>query len=177
MKGDGRDLEGDPHQQGEDRDARENGHAAAVLPGVCGEGLADRQQVECAELAVQQGDAVDHDRAGDCTEQHVFDGGLGREPVFLAEARDGVGRQRSHFHGQQDHQQVCGADHEGHAEGTADKENEELDGVDLVTGLPVGCGLVSEIPESADQREKNRDEADEEVGELIGNQHRGAARR
>ena len=121
-------------------------------------------QVARAERAGEQRDAVEHDAAGARPVDDVLERRLAARPLPLQEPRQRVARQARHLDRDEDHQQVVRGGHQHHAERAAEQERVEVGGV-------VAVGDAGQLREEDGQERGDEDEAANEAGEGIGDEH------
>src|SRR6185437_2594483 len=90
------------------------------------DGGGDVGDARAAGGAVDQRDSVEEEGRGEGAEKEILERGFGALRTAAAEARHDVGGDRGDFEGDEDQQQLHGARHEHHADGSEEHEGEEF---------------------------------------------------
>ena len=154
MEGHERNLEG---QSREEEDQRHD------LERRTGEPLRHVVEIERADGAVQERDAVEHQSAGEQRAEDVFGSGLGRMAAVLVERHQTGRRDRRQFQPEEEHQEIARADHEEHAEQRRKRQQVELP---LLVARIVAPQPAVRL-EADQQRADRKDALDDAVHRLI----------
>ena len=149
---------------------------------VLGKGDGKVRKLQGARPEVKKRQTVQTDARSDRTHDEILHSSLGTLSTFLDEGHQNIGRKRSQFQTDEQHEQILSQSHDGHAKTCGDEENVEVDlAAVVVQAVRASVGSTGRWKSvhrgSAGERQGAKENEFKHSAELVDLQHGGATGR